>query len=687
MHTALANVSNVAVWGSLVGALFLSAFLVIQAFFPSSRRGRYLLFAVVTSSIAMLDFFHSSLPILLYEQLRIIAWSLYSGALLWLFFSRMRTVCLVVLSLLSLGFGSWVMIHPDFGTTFVVPTAFSIAAILHISHFVSSRGFASCVLGGVSLVIALLCSLYYLFVTSGDSNVITLGYAHYAFTSLLAILFGWVHLPRELEGRAPVQIKLGVGIAFIVIMVVAELVLLASLLLFFRMPPYLYLGASTLQLFSVTTLFFYHRHKLVIHTGNIELLLAERTASLRSAQQELALKNEEQAEKLNQQKQELSEKALVIERQRRLELAAQTAGQVAHDIQNLVSPMLIYLRRLESVSSSQGHQLLRLIRNQADGLLELNSHMLSLSRRGRIERNPICVRELLVDVLERFPNQNVRFSGHGDPWVVGSWSQLSRAIGNLVTNGLDASERTGERKQLVQVSFSRLETKETRRCHLGFLRPGKYVVIEVADNGPGIASEVIEQIFEPFYSSKTSSERSGSGLGLSIVAAVADDHDAVLDLKSDNSGTQFVLYLPESESARQVLNVPSKESWFGDLLIVDDDPTILEQYGSMFKEVGMNVTTVEDGDIALRVLQHSRFDVMLLDINMPKRNGFETLFGAVHLCPGLAVIVHSGFVTNEDRIRLESLGVSGILNKPAHKRELMTLVRDTLSHQNHSIAV
>ena len=240
----------------------------------------------------------------------------------------------------------------------------------------------------------------------------------------------------------------------------------------------------------------------------------------------------------------LRAKAEVIERQRRLELAAQTAGQAAHDIQNIISPILVRTSEIQrkAGNSEALRESVDTIRGQVTQLLDLNGQMLALSRRGRMDMSPIQVRELLDDLADRFPGKRLIQKTANDAWVNGSWSQLSRAISNLLTNAFEADQSKASQ---VTIGYGTIQIDKTLRCHLGFLPPGRYATIEVDDKGPGISKDILEQIFEPFFSSKRGNQTSGSGLGLSIVAAVVDDHKGILDLRTGPSGTCFTRRTPK----------------------------------------------------------------------------------------------------------------------------------------------
>jgi signal transduction histidine kinase/ActR/RegA family two-component response regulator len=528
---------------------------------------------------------------------------------------------------------------------------------------------------------ALSCGLYFAIVARGILAAILLGYLHFAISSIASVLLGWIHLTRELEGRAPVKTNPRLAVGLFAAVFLSEAAVMGSLLTYQGGLPALYFLASLVQFGSALAVYLHHRHQLVIHAANVGQLLDERTAELRVAQEELARQNEILAQRLSEQARDLKAKTEVIDRQRRLELAAQTAGQVAHDIQNLLSPILTRAEDLDQARSlGEIREISTVIRRQVQALLDLNTQLLALSRRGRVEQQPVYLSELVRDVVERFPGQQITIDLQGEAWASGSWSQLSRAISNLVTNALESNL---DRLVPVTVRVRTAEVAQNRRCHLGFLGPGRYAVIEIEDRGPGIPEGHLDKIFEPFFSSKTGKHRSGSGLGLTIVAAVVDDHKGVLDLETGAQGTRFTLYFPATQPPADAPELV-KLSCNATVLVVDDDSSIQREYGKLLQEAGYTVIPAESGAQAIRVLQAQEVDLVLLDLQMPRMNGLETFLGAMHVRPGVRAVVHSSYITEQQGAQLKALGVCSLLLKPAGRLDLLRALRHAYDEKKAS---
>jgi signal transduction histidine kinase/ActR/RegA family two-component response regulator len=683
MNSVLTQVSAVAIWGSLLATVVLGAFLGVQALLDPERRTRFAFLAAVCWYLAALDFLRSlgHVPPALYEQLRLLWAGTYAAGVLRLFGYPRRWAIGVAFFLPAVGTAVFRFVNPDIATTVTIPLVFGIAGGVHIHQYLRKNGYASALLGAYMIALAMMCALYYQVISTKDPAIMWLGYAHYAEASIVSVFLGWVHLPRELLGRSPVTMPVSQARGLFVAVVGSELLLQLGLLVFWGTPPVLYLIAQTLQLVFTVAYYLRHRHQLVIYAANVGQLLDERTAELRKAQAEVARQNESLAQRLAEQARDLEAKNTVIDRQRRLELAAQTAGQVAHDIQNLISPILDRTLSLEDARSlSDIREIGSTIRRQVNQLLELNTQLLALSRRGRVELHPVDLTELARDIATRFPEQRLVIESKGVVWVNGSWSQLSRTISNLVTNALESDL---DRLVPVTLRLGTTEITQNRRCHLGFLGPGRHAYAEVEDQGPGIPEDHVDKIFEPFFSLKRGKHRSGSGLGLTIVAAVVDDHKGVIDLETSGKGTRFTLYFPAIDPPVAASEL-GKLSCHATVLVVDDDRSILKDYGQLLEEAGYTVIAAESGAQAIRVLQAQEVDLVLLDLSMPRMNGLETFLGAMHVRPGIRAVVHSSYVAEDQAVKLKGLGVSTVLLKPAGRLDLLRALRHAFDEKKAS---
>lgn len=220
--STLEHVTAGAVWGSLLGAAFLCAFSCVQAVADRPRRRPFAFFALLAGATAALDFARPHLSLRAYEAMRLVVWSYYGASVAWLHGHGARVVLAAALVPGAIGSAVWLAGHPDLATTATLPSSFAIAALAHAVSWVRARGYGSAVLAATTTSMALACASYYAVVATSDATVIALGYAHWTFLNVIAVVFGWVHLPRELRGQMPVRVEPAVAVAAFVAILLGE---------------------------------------------------------------------------------------------------------------------------------------------------------------------------------------------------------------------------------------------------------------------------------------------------------------------------------------------------------------------------------------------------------------------------------------------------------------------------------
>ena len=672
----LQSLSAISIWGSISASLVLSAYILVQAFFDPQRKLRLLTVGFLLTILVGIDLAFPALNPITYEMLRSIFWAWFGASALLLLGIAIRTAmfCGAVTSVI--GALVWFFISPNLATSVVLPISFWTATLGFSLRFKKCNGFASCIIAAGTAALGISCVSFVPIVTQANPLLTSLGYAHYAFLSITTVVLGWLQLPRELRGKAPVVVSPKFGAASILAIIAAEMCTLPALAIGGEKGLPFYIAGTCAQIIIFGVVYFYYRHNLIIYTDKIEELLAERTESLRVAQGLLENQVQIQEQRLQEQATELTIQAEAIQRQQRLELAAQTAGQVAHDLQNLVSPLMIHLEKLVRLRSSNTEvsELVQKISVGINDILELNAQLLSLSRRGRRESYLIPVQDMLYEIARRFDSQRVSVLCDSGLWFKGSWAQSIRAIANLVQNGLESAPGA---IAAVSLRASMVSIQEERRCHLGFLAAKDFVVIEVSDNGKGIPAEVIDRMFEPFYSSKSSQTGSGSGLGLTIVAAVIDDYGGAVDIETSAWGTTFKVYLPlerPASDSSQLSYMTGNER----LLIVEDDHYTLRTTAQIFMSQGYTVFEAACARDAIAILRDQEIDVMVSDLKLPDMSAQDLLFSAVHINPDIMTVIYSSYISDIDVQTLTVLGAEIFIEKPALPQQLLSAVRSTL---------
>lgn len=230
-ENVLEKVSTVAVTGSLGASALLGLFMLVQAALNRNHRWRYGLLGLLALSIAVTDGAHGLLAAKDYERLRLFEWSLYGPAVIFLFSQSSKRCLLLAALILFLGLATWNLGNPAYATTVVLTSSFAAAAFAHGRTYLATQGFASCVLAATSTCQAIAC-LFYIPVIALQNDFYTgLGYLHYSLITAYGVVFGWVNVPRELQGRSPVRIVGTHGALFFAAFCGAELLALPSFLL------------------------------------------------------------------------------------------------------------------------------------------------------------------------------------------------------------------------------------------------------------------------------------------------------------------------------------------------------------------------------------------------------------------------------------------------------------------------
>lgn len=241
-------------------------------------------------------------------------------------------------------------------------------------------------------------------------------------------------------------------------------------------------------------------------------------------------------------------------RAQRLETAGRIASQVAHDLTNMLAPIVAYADIIKTrlPEGDPGQQYCDTIMDSIERVADVTQDMLALGRRGVLQQEPVDLNQLvelsvtqssgipdaLKISLELAPNL---------PPVNGSPAQLMRVLTNLISNARDAMQDMG----LLHIATEQL-CLDKPVSNNNQIMAGSYVRITISDTGCGIPSKIREQIFDPFFTTKVSTRCRGSGLGLSIVQAIVEDHHGCLELESEvGKGTTFSIYLPLFEKASQ----------------------------------------------------------------------------------------------------------------------------------------
>jgi PAS domain S-box-containing protein len=371
----------------------------------------------------------------------------------------------------------------------------------------------------------------------------------------------------------------------------------------------------------------------------------------------------------------------------KMEAVGLLAGGIAHDFNNLLQTILgnIQLLLFDGDENGMDCNGLRQIEEASLKAGELTRQLLTYSRKieSKLQRTNLN-REVdkVAAILERtlskmisielYPDEAV-FDINADP------HQIEQIIMNLAINAQHAMPEGG--KLIIETSSAAID-HDYCKTHLG-AKMGKYAVLSVSDSGIGMEKKTIDRIYEPFYTTKKVGE--GSGLGLSMVYGIVKNHGGYITCYSEpGRGTCFKIYFPaiglEAQAAATDNTEREVRGGCETVLIVDDEPTILDYAEELLKKFGYGTLTAATGEEALEIYgaQKDGIDLVVLDLNMPGMGGRRCLEELIKLDSRVRVIVASGGPPDGSIRRALETGIGSFIGKPFILQEMLNKIREVL---------
>lgn len=394
-----------------------------------------------------------------------------------------------------------------------------------------------------------------------------------------------------------------------------------------------------------------------------------------------------------------------LEKAERMESLGLLAGGVAHDLNNMLGPIVGYpdliLRKLPDDSPVR-EQIMQMGKAASDAS-EVIQDLLTLARRGRFEPKPLNLNSVVKDYLNspNFIDLSSRFNNikvvtnldENLASINGSSPHLSKVIMNLVVNAFEAMPDGGT----IELNTSQ-EHLESLFSGFDVTKPGDYVILRVKDMGQGIEPEFVKKIFDPYFSRKKMG-KSGSGLGLSVVYGIVKDHSGYYDVLTEiDKGTEFIFYFPVIREIAQETSA-SQKLLAGDqtmklivggqtILVVDDEEPQRKMAFAILSSLGYKIETAANGHEALIYLSNKKVDVVVLDMIMEDGfDGLDTYREILKIHPRQKAIIVSGFSVTERVSQMQQLGAGAYVSKPYTSKQLARAIRAELDKQPGAISI
>jgi PAS domain S-box-containing protein len=377
----------------------------------------------------------------------------------------------------------------------------------------------------------------------------------------------------------------------------------------------------------------------------------------------------------------------------KMEAIGTLAGGIAHDFNNILSPIIMYseiaLRELEADNSLRPY--LEQILKSSHRASDLVKQILTISRQAEKQRVMMEVGPMVKESLKLLRSSlpaTIEIRQEIEPqwdWILGDPTEIYQIVMNLCTNAAHAMEDEGG---ILSVRLDNVALDREQTAHGISVKAGNYLRLAIQDNGQGIAPEVMDRIFEPYFTTKEIGR--GTGLGLALVHGIVKNCGGGINILSQpGNGTTFLVLLPVMELQEVTEPKPDVPMPMGreTILYVDDEPDIVAAAQIILKQLGYEVAAYTNSQEALAAFQagSDKFDLIISDLTMPHVTGLGLAKAVLEIRPDIPIILSTGY---GDAIALEkarALGISQIILKPLMPAQLAETIRQLLDSRGRPI--
>ena len=372
-------------------------------------------------------------------------------------------------------------------------------------------------------------------------------------------------------------------------------------------------------------------------------------------------------------------------RAQRLESIGTLASGVAHDLNNVLAPILMSAPLLrEELASELKNKIVDTIEKSAERGAQIVKQVLTFARGVDGERvllDPSHLIEEMAKIAEQTFPKNIAITSRypqdlalldGDP------TQLHQVLLNLAVNARDAMPGGGK----LVLAAENFDVDEHYAAMTPGISAGPHVLITVTDTGTGIPAHVMEKMFDPFFTTKEVGK--GSGLGLSTLLGIVKSHEGAVTANSTPAGTTFRILLPAAPGGQQLVPVNAASELpcgHGEtILVVDDEPSICDVAQVLLAKNGYNVLVADDGPAALALYAQRRGEIALVltDLLMPLMNGLSLARIIRKMDAAATIVLSTGREEDCDAAELAAVGIAAALTKPYTQHTLLRTLHRAL---------
>lgn len=395
---------------------------------------------------------------------------------------------------------------------------------------------------------------------------------------------------------------------------------------------------------------------------------------------------------ISEKKQMATEKQALEQQLRqshKMEAIGTLAGGIAHDFNNILSIMLgnTELALIDTPEWSPAHESLQEIKTAGLRAKEVVRQLLSFSRKTEQTKTPQDLGKLIQDSLKLLRSsipstiQIIEDIAGNDHFVLADATQVHQVIINLSANAAHAMEEKGGS---LRISLRNFCLEKQRRGKHENLAPGEYVELCIKDTGVGMDPEVIERIFDPYFTTKEFGK--GTGMGLAVVHGIIKSHNASIHVESrPDNGTSFCIFFPKIQNhTEEKVSIKTEEPPMGTerILFVDDEASIVDMMSRILRKLGYGVQAEMNPIKAIEEFESNpdNFDLVITDMTMPQMDGAEFSRRLKQIKPSLPIIICTGHSSTLDNQKAMDMGISAYAVKPVSMIEIAKKIQEVLGH-------
>lgn len=392
---------------------------------------------------------------------------------------------------------------------------------------------------------------------------------------------------------------------------------------------------------------------------------------------------------LKQIEQEKERLVAQLQQAHKMEAIGTLAGGIAHDFNNILSPIMIHseMAMMGLPSDTPVQNSLKQIFKAGERARDLVKQILTFARKQEGERITIEISRILKEAImllrSTIPTTiDIRYDIDAEQdTVFADPTQLQQIIMNLCTNATHAMEEKGGILEVILENES-LDPESAEQ--FSDLEPGRFVKLTVKDTGQGIEPEIIDKIFEPYFTTKEVDK--GTGMGLALVHGIVKNYGGTITVQSEvGKGTAFHVYLPLVEEDVEVLLETREDSIQHStgserILFVDDDKAAVDTIQTMLEVLGYKVIARTSSIEALEAFRNNpqRFDLVVTDMTMPNMTGSELAKELMTIRTDIPIILCTGFSEQIDENLAKEIGIKAFVMKPIVMRDIAQTIRGVL---------